>query len=143
MCCCYFIFKIFCMLMLLMILNCIHDLVLYYCVFCSRYCIFENWKSNKYYSKKKKKNSKAVSLINSSNTCWGTFKNTNPFDFPVFLSIGISALQFWCRYSVDLCPINSFISSSVAFMFNSWHIISCYFVSFAGLIDIVAFEDVG
>ena len=48
-CCCFFTFKIFCML--LTTLYCIDDLVLYCGVFCCQYCIFENWKSNIYYSK--------------------------------------------------------------------------------------------
>lgn len=50
-CCCFFTLKICCML--LMILYCIDDLVLYYCVLYSRYCIIENWKFKKYYSKSK------------------------------------------------------------------------------------------
>ena len=63
-------------------------------------------------------NLKPSSFINSSGTCGGAFKNANSFDFPVFLSIGISTLQFWCRYSIDLSPNNSFISSSVTFGFK-------------------------
>ena len=49
---------------------------------------------------------------------WRCFKNANPFDLPVFLSMGISTLQFWRRYSIDLSPNNSFISSSVTFGFK-------------------------
>ena len=47
-CCCFFVFRIYSML--LMILYCIDDLVLYYCVLYSRYCIIENLS---YYSKSK------------------------------------------------------------------------------------------
>ena len=69
-------------------------------------------------------NSKPLSFINSLGTCWGAFKNANPFDFPVFLSIDISSLQFWRRYSVDLSPNNSSISSSVTFVFK-FQIVRC------------------
>ena len=63
-------------------------------------------------------NSKPLSFINSSDTCGGAFKNANPFDFLVFLSMSISTPQFWRRYSVDLSPNNSFISSSITFGFK-------------------------
>ena len=53
-------FKVSCML--LMILYCIDDLVLYYCVFYSWYRIFENWKIKWILFKKKKKRKKICNL---------------------------------------------------------------------------------
>ena len=47
-CCCFFTFKISCMLP--RILNCMHNIVLCYCVFCNQYCYLKIEKSNKYYS---------------------------------------------------------------------------------------------
>ena len=60
--CCFFKFRIF-----ICYWCCIDELVLYYYVFCSWYCIFKNEKSNKYYSKK---SLWAYKLISSHKRCF-------------------------------------------------------------------------